>query len=48
MHALAHTHTEQLHGAGFVSGLGGFLKDTAAAEDDHAPRATTSFIQKDA
>lgn len=45
MHALAHTQT--LHGAGFVSGLGGFLKDTAAAEDDHAPRATTSFIQKD-
>lgn len=44
MHTLAHT--QQLHGAGFVSGLGGGLKDTTAAADDHAPHAPTSFIQE--
>lgn len=44
--ACTHLHTHS-NCTGLALSLGwGGLKDTAAAKDDHAPRATTSFIQE--
>lgn len=46
MHTLAHT--QQLQRGWLCLQAGGALKDTAAAADDHAPHATTSFIEEGA